>query len=55
VTDDPPLRPATAEEIAESLAFGLCFNGRRRVHEADTLMARITAERLVRHLEPASC
>jgi hypothetical protein len=45
------LRPATAEEIAESLAFGLRFNGRKRVHHADPLMARITAEHLVRHLE----
>ena len=51
VTDEPTLRPATAEEIADSLAFGLRFDGRKRVHEADAMMARITAERLVRHLE----
>lgn len=47
----PPLRPATAEEIAESLSFALRYDGRRRVHHADEAMARITAERLVRHLE----
>jgi hypothetical protein len=53
-TDDdarPPLRPATAAEIAESLSFALRYDGRRRVHHADDAMARITAERLVRHLE----
>ncbi len=45
------LRPATSEEIAESIAFGLRFDGRRRVHHADGVMAQITAERLVRHLQ----
>ena len=45
------LRSATAEEIAETLSFALRYDGRRRVHHADDAMARITAERLVRHLE----
>ena len=49
--DDTALRPATAEEIAESLAFSLRFDGRKRVNHADAMMARIVAERLVRHLE----
>ncbi|WP_149536634.1 hypothetical protein [Siccirubricoccus phaeus] len=49
--DDPRLRPATPEEIAESLSFALRYDGRKRVHHADEAMARITAERLVRHLE----
>ena len=51
MTDDPTLRPATPEEIAESLAFALRYEGRRRVSHADEMMARITADRLVRHLE----
>ncbi len=51
MTENPPLRPATAEEMAETLSFALRFDGRRRVHTADDVMARITAERLVRHLE----
>ena len=51
MTEVPPLRPATPEEIAESLSFALRYDGRRRVHHADETMARITAERLVRHLE----
>ena len=51
MTEPPPLRPATPEEIAESLCYALRYDGRRRVHHADEVMARITAERLVRHLE----
>ncbi len=47
----PALRPASEEEIADSLAFGLRYDGRKRVHHADGVMARITAERLVRHLQ----
>ena len=45
------LRPATTGELQESLSFALRYEGRRRVHHADDVMARITAERLVRHLE----
>ena len=51
MTDPAPLRPATPDEIAQSLAFALRYNGRKRVHDADDIMARITAERLVRHLQ----
>lgn len=52
MTDDPPrLRPATTGEIADSLSFALRYDGRRRVRHAEDAMARITAERLVRHLE----
>ena len=45
------LRPATTDEIQDTLAFALRFHGRKRVHDADDVMAQITAERLVRHLE----
>jgi hypothetical protein len=48
---DIPLRPATPDELAETLTFSLQYNGRKRVHDADLAMARITADRLVRHLE----
>jgi hypothetical protein len=44
-------RPATPEEVAEALAFALRYDGRKRVNHADGMMARITAERLVRALE----
>lgn len=49
--DAPPLRPALPDEIADALAFALRYDGRKRVHHADDLMARIAAERLVKHLE----
>jgi hypothetical protein len=49
--DTPNLRPATPDEIATALSFALQFEGRKRVHHADDAMARITAARLVRHLE----
>lgn len=51
MTDDPEkLTPATPEDLAESLAFALRFNGRKRVHDADQFMADIVARRLVEHL-----
>ncbi len=51
MSDAPHLRPATPDEIAETLSFALCYEGRKRVRQADDIMARITAERLVQHLE----
>jgi hypothetical protein len=49
--DTPHLRPATPDEIADALSFALRYQGRKRVHHADDMMARITAERIVQHLE----
>jgi hypothetical protein len=49
--DAPNLRPATPDEIATALSFALQYQGRKRVHHADDVMARITADRLVQHLE----
>ena len=51
MNDQANLREATVDEIAETLAFSLRFDGKRRVHDADATMARITAERLVQHLQ----
>ncbi len=53
MTDDDKrgLRPASHEEIEQSLSFALRYDGRKRVRHADDAMARITAERLVQHLE----
>ena len=45
------LRPASAGETATTLSFALGYDGRKRVHDAADAMARITAERLVRHLQ----
>jgi hypothetical protein len=49
--DTPNLRPATRDELTQSRSFALRLNGRKRVHDADETMARVTAERLVEHLE----
>ncbi len=51
MNETPNLRPATPDEIATALSFALRYQGRKRVHDADDVMARVTAERLVRHLE----
>jgi hypothetical protein len=48
--DPERLRPATDDELAFALGFALQFDGRKRVHHADSLNAKIAAERLVRHL-----
>ena len=39
------------DEIENAITFGLRFHGRKRVHQGDEFTPRITAERLVRHLE----
>ena len=49
--DAPNLRPATWDELTQSLTFALRFNGRKRVHDADEVMAPIAADRLVEHPE----
>lgn len=48
--DDPP-SPVDPETLRDALAFTLRYDGRRRVTTGDEFMARLTAERLVRHLE----
>jgi hypothetical protein len=50
MTDELQLRPATVDEITQTLSFALRFRGRKRVHDADDAMGRITAERLIQHL-----
>ena len=46
-----PAIPTAPGGSAEGAADALRFNGRKRAHDADETMARITAERLVEHLE----
>ncbi len=48
--DEHPLTPADLDDVQQSIAFALRFQGRKRIHTADEAMARITAERLVEHL-----
>ena len=51
----PPdkLTPADPRDLANALAFALRYQGRKRAHNADEIMAEIVAKRLVEHLERA--
>ena len=51
--DVDKLTPADPSDLASALAFALRFHGRKRVHNADELMAEIVARRLIEHLERA--
>jgi hypothetical protein len=51
LNNDRGLRRMLTEEIAQALAFALRYDGRKRVRQADEMMANIVADRLVRHLE----
>ena len=44
---------ADPRDLADALAYALRFQGRKRVHDADEIMAEIVARRLVEHLERA--
>ena len=50
MTDATKLTLAEPADVAEALAFALRYDGRKRVHQADDMMASIAAERLVQHL-----
>jgi hypothetical protein len=45
-----PLSPAEPEDVVKAIAFGLRFEGGRRVWQADEYMAVVTAKRLIEHL-----
>ncbi len=47
------LTPATPDDLAVALASALRFEGRKRTHNADEIMAEIVARRLVDHFERA--
>ena len=54
VRQAPPLdTPADPDELAAALAFALLFDGRKRLHLADEVIAKIAARRQVEHLERA--
>lgn len=48
---DDKYTPADPSDLADSIAFALQFNRRKRFHEGDKLMADITADHIVRHLD----
>jgi hypothetical protein len=45
------LTPADPSDLVGALAYALRYQGRKRVHTADAIMAEIVAARLVEHLE----
>jgi hypothetical protein len=47
------LTPADPGDLAAVLASALLFDGRKRLHPADEVIARIVARRQVEHLERA--
>jgi hypothetical protein len=51
--DADKLTPADSSDLANALAFALRFQGRKRIHNADEIMAQIVAKRIVEHLERA--
>jgi hypothetical protein len=52
MADEPlPLSPADPDDVRQTLAFALTFDGRKRFRHADELAAKITAEHLARHME----
>jgi hypothetical protein len=53
MADPDILTPADPTDLAAALAFALRSQGRKRVHNADEMMAEIVAKRLVEHVERA--
>ena len=53
MSDAEQLTPAKPEDIAEAIAYLLQFDGGKRTHRADEMMARIVAEQPVEALERA--
>jgi hypothetical protein len=51
--DADKLTLADPSDLAAALAFALRYQGRKRVHNADEIMAEIVAKRLVDHLQRA--
>ena len=51
MADPERLSPVSPADLAAALAFALRFAGRKRIHNADEIMAEIVAKRLVEHLE----
>jgi hypothetical protein len=47
------LTPVDPNDLAAALAFALRYSGRKRVRNADELMAEVVAKRLVEHMARA--
>ncbi len=53
MTDADKPTPADRSDLADALAFALRYQGRKRVHNADEIMAEIIAKGPVDRLERA--
>jgi hypothetical protein len=53
MTNPDQLKVALPVHVAQVVAHALLYDGRRRVHDGDAVMARITAEWLVERLAEA--
>ena len=51
--DPDAFATADPSDLASALAYALRFHGRKRIHDADEIMAEIVAKRLVEHLDRA--
>lgn len=49
--DEKTLRPATEDEVVQSLSFALRFNGKKPIRYAEDAMASLMAKHLMAHLE----
>jgi hypothetical protein len=50
MADPGKLTPATVDEPETSLAFAFRYDGKKRIHDADTFMSEHVAKRLAEHL-----
>ena len=48
---DDKAQTADPADVADSIAFALRFNRRKRFHEGNKLMADITPDHIIRHLD----
>jgi hypothetical protein len=53
MTDAEQFTPAKPDDVVEAIAYALQFDGRKRTHRADEIMARIVAVQLIEALERA--
>ena len=51
---DRPLTPVSRDSLVQEIALGLRFDTRKRLHNSEDIMARITAEKLADHLMRAN-
>ena len=47
---DEPETPSDRDALIQTVAHGLLFQGRKRIHHADQLAAHLAAEKVVEHL-----